>query len=118
VVSVDQAIREAGPRRRQLEALADLDPVEDLAGTVQLVLDAGTRLVRVDATACMLVDDAEVLAAVGASDEAALGGAPGARAARWTRSPGGCSTGSTPASAAEAQPRSPAGRTCRSAWPT
>ncbi|HEX8135356.1 MAG TPA: PAS domain-containing protein [Actinomycetes bacterium] len=51
VVSVDQAIRQEAARRRQLEALADLDPVEDLDGTVQLVLDAGTRLVRVDATA-------------------------------------------------------------------
>jgi PAS domain S-box-containing protein len=72
VVSVDQAIRQAGARRRQLEALADLDPVEDLDGTVQLVLDAGTRLVQVDATACMLLDREGRLAAVGASDEAGL----------------------------------------------
>jgi PAS domain S-box-containing protein len=71
VVSVEQAIQPAAARRRQLEALADLDPVEDLDGTVQLVLDAGVRLVRVDATACMLTDRNGRLCAVGASDEAA-----------------------------------------------
>ena len=71
VVSVDQAIGQAEARRRQLETLADLDPVEDLDGTVQLVLDAGTRLARVDATACMLTDREGRLAAVGASGEAA-----------------------------------------------
>jgi PAS domain S-box-containing protein len=71
VVSVDQVIQQAQARRRQLETLADLDPVEDLDGTVQLVLDAGARLVRVDATACMLTDREGRLAAVGASDDAA-----------------------------------------------
>ena len=71
VVSVDQAIRQAAARRRQLETLAELDPVEDLDGTVQLVLDAGTHLGRVDATACMLTDREGLLSAVGASDEAA-----------------------------------------------
>jgi PAS domain S-box-containing protein len=71
VVSVDQAIRQAAARRRQLETLAELDPVEDLDGTVQLVLDAGTHLVRVDATACMLTGREGRLASVGASGEAA-----------------------------------------------
>lgn len=70
VVSIDQAIRQAEARRRQLEALADLDPVEDLDGAVQAALDAGIRLLRVDGTACMLLDGERRLCAIGATDEA------------------------------------------------
>jgi hypothetical protein len=70
VVSIDQAIRQAEARRRQLEALADLDPVENLDGAVQAALDAGIRLLRVDGTACTLLDGERRLSAIGATDEA------------------------------------------------
>ena len=43
-------------RRRDLEALEDLDVAADLDGTVQVLLDAGVRLLGVDGIGLMLAD--------------------------------------------------------------
>jgi PAS domain S-box-containing protein len=59
-------------RRVHLEALAELDPVSDLDGTVQQVLDAGVGLLGVDGVGLMLADPNGRVRAAGGSDEASL----------------------------------------------
>jgi PAS domain S-box-containing protein len=69
---VEVAVAQDGARRDHLEALEDLDPAADLDGAVQVVLDAGVRLLEVDGTGLMLADTQGRLCAAGASDEATL----------------------------------------------
>jgi GAF domain-containing protein len=72
-VSDDQlAVERDHARKQHLEALAELDPAADLDGTVQVLLDAGVRLLDVDGVGLMLVDGEGRLCAVGGSDEASL----------------------------------------------
>jgi PAS domain S-box-containing protein len=59
-------------RRRHLEALEDLDVAEDLDGTVQVLVDAGVRLLGVDGIGLMLADGQGRLCAAGGSDEAVV----------------------------------------------
>jgi PAS domain S-box-containing protein len=61
-----------GARREHLEALEDLDPAGDLDGSVQLLVDAGVRLLGVDGTGLMLADTQGRLCAAGGSDEATM----------------------------------------------
>jgi PAS domain S-box-containing protein len=65
-------VAEDDVRRQQLEVLAELDPATDLDGTVQVVLDAGVRLLEVDGVGLMLADDQGRLCAAGGSDESSL----------------------------------------------
>jgi GAF domain-containing protein len=58
-------------RRRHLEALEDLDPAADLDGTVQVLMDAGVRLLGVDGIGLMLANTQGRLCAAGGSDEPA-----------------------------------------------
>jgi GAF domain len=60
-------------RRRHLEAFQDLDVGADLDGTVQVLLDAGVRLLGVDGIGLMLADPQGRLCAAGGSDDAVLG---------------------------------------------
>ena len=59
-------------RRRDLEALEDLDVAADLDGTVQVLLDAGVRLLGVDGIGLMLADGQGRLCAAGGSDDAVV----------------------------------------------
>jgi PAS domain S-box-containing protein len=69
---VEEAVAQDGARRDHLEALADLDPASDLDGSVQVLVDAGVRLLGVDGTGLMLADTQGRLCAAGGSDEAAM----------------------------------------------
>jgi hypothetical protein len=64
--------RRGGARRQHLEALEDLDPAGDLDGSVQVLVDAGVRLLGVDGTGLMLADTQGRLCAAGGSDEATM----------------------------------------------
>jgi PAS domain S-box-containing protein len=72
VLPVEVAVAQDGARRDNLEVLEDLDPVSDLDRAVQVLLDAGLRLLEADGTGLMLADSKGRLCAVGGSDEAAL----------------------------------------------
>jgi PAS domain S-box-containing protein len=69
---VELAVAQDESRRLHLDALADLDPVSDLDGTVQLVLEAGVGLLGVDGVGLMLADIHGRVSAAGGSDEASL----------------------------------------------
>ena len=62
-----------GARRGHLAALERLDPAADLDGSVQVVVDAGVRLLGADGIGLMLADTRGRLCAAGASDEAVMG---------------------------------------------
>jgi PAS domain S-box-containing protein len=66
------AVERDDARQRHLEALAELDPAADLDGTVQVLLDAGVRLLDVDGVGLMLVDGQGRLYAAGGSDETSI----------------------------------------------
>jgi PAS domain S-box-containing protein len=68
-----QALAEDEARRSHLEALEDLGPAADLDGTVQVLMDAGVRLLAVDGLGVMLADTRGRLYAAGGSDEPTLG---------------------------------------------
>jgi PAS domain S-box-containing protein len=70
---VEQAVAQDDARRGHLAALEGLDPATDLDGIVQVVLDAGVRLLGVDGIGLMLADTRGRLCAAGASDGAVLG---------------------------------------------
>lgn len=70
---VEQAVAQDGARRGHLAALEGLDPAADLDGTVQVVVDAGVRLLGVDGIGLMLADTRGRLCAAGASDGAVMG---------------------------------------------
>jgi PAS domain S-box-containing protein len=67
-----QAEAQDGARRHHLEALEGLDVVTDLDGTMQVLLDAGVRLLGVDGIGLMLADTQGRLCAAGGSDDAVL----------------------------------------------
>jgi PAS domain S-box-containing protein len=67
-----QAEAQDGARRRHLEALEDLDVATDLDGTLQVLVDAGVRLLDVDGIGLMLADTQGRLCAAGGSDDATL----------------------------------------------
>lgn len=67
----DHAVAQDAARRRHLEALEDLDPTADLDGTVQVLMDAGVRLLGVDGIGLMLANTQGRLCAAGGSDEPA-----------------------------------------------
>jgi len=69
---VEEAVAQDGARRDLLEALGDLDPASDLDGSVQVLVDAGVRLLGVDGTGLMLADTQGRLCAAGGSDEATM----------------------------------------------
>jgi hypothetical protein len=71
VLPADHALAEDAARRSHLEALEDLDPVADLDGTVQVLLEAGVRLLGVDGIGLMLANTKGLLCAAGGSDEPA-----------------------------------------------
>jgi hypothetical protein len=72
-VADDQmAVERDDARTQHLEALAELDPAADLDGMLQVLLDAGVRLLDVDGVGLMLVDGEGRLCAAGGSDEASL----------------------------------------------
>ena len=66
------AVAQDGARRQHLEALEDLDLAGDLDGSVQVLVDAGVRLLGVDGTGLMLADTQGRLCAAGGSDEATM----------------------------------------------
>ena len=68
-VDDELALERDDARQQHLEALAELDPAADLDGTVQVLLDAGVRLLDVDGVGLMLVDGQGRLYAAGGSDE-------------------------------------------------
>jgi ANTAR domain/GAF domain len=68
-----EAVAQDSARRGHLTALEGLDPAADLDGIVQVVLDAGVRLLGVDGIGLMLADTRGRLCAAGASDGAVLG---------------------------------------------
>jgi PAS domain S-box-containing protein len=70
--AAELAVERDGARTRHLEVLAELDPAADLDGTVQVLLDAGVRLLGVEGIGLMLVDGQGRLCATGGSDEASL----------------------------------------------
>jgi PAS domain S-box-containing protein len=72
-VPVEPAVAQDSARRGHLAALEGLDPAADLDGTVQVVVDAGVRLLDVDGIGLMLADTGGRLCAAGASDGAVLG---------------------------------------------
>lgn len=72
VVHGELAVERDDLRKQHLEALAELDPAADLDGTVQVLLDAGVRLLDVDGVGLMLADGQGRLCAAGGSDEACL----------------------------------------------
>ena len=72
VVDDELAVERDHARNQHLEALAELDPAADLDGTVQVLLDAGRRILEVDGVGLMLVDGQGRLYAAGGSDEACL----------------------------------------------
>jgi PAS domain S-box-containing protein len=72
VAQGELAVERDDVRKRHLEALAELDPAADLDGTVQVLLDAGVRLLDVDGVGLMLADAQGRLCAAGGSDEASL----------------------------------------------
>gem|GEM_PF-1354100 len=67
-----QAEAQDDARRRHLEVLEDLDVAADLDGTVQVLVDAGVRLLGVDGIGLMLADSQGRLCAAGGSDDAVL----------------------------------------------
>jgi PAS domain S-box-containing protein len=67
------ALAQDDARRRHLAALEGLDTATELEGTLQIVLDAGVRLLGVDGVGLMLADTGGRLCVAGASDEATLG---------------------------------------------
>jgi PAS domain S-box-containing protein len=67
-----QAEAQDDARRRHLEALEDLDVAADLDGTVQVLVDAGVRLLDVDGIGLMLADTQGRLCTAGGSDAAVL----------------------------------------------
>jgi PAS domain S-box-containing protein len=67
-----QAEAQDDARRRHLETLEDLDVAADLDGTVQVLMDAGVRLLDVDGIGLMLADTQGRLCAAGGSDDAVL----------------------------------------------
>jgi PAS domain S-box-containing protein len=69
---VGQAEAQDDARRRHLEALEGLDAAADLDGTVQVLVDAGARLLGVDGIGLMLADTQGRLGAAGGSDGAVL----------------------------------------------
>jgi PAS domain S-box-containing protein len=72
VADDERAVERDDARKQHLEALAELDPAADLDGTVQVLLDAGVRLLDVDGVGLMLVDGHGRLYAAGGSNEASL----------------------------------------------
>jgi PAS domain S-box-containing protein len=72
-IPVEQAMAQDDARRGHLAALEGLDLATDLDGIVQVVLDAGVRLLGVDGIGLMLADTRGRLCAAGASDGAVLG---------------------------------------------
>jgi ANTAR domain/GAF domain len=72
VADDELAVERDDARKRHLGVLAELDPATDLDGTVQVLLDAGGRILDVDGVGLMLVDGQGRLYAVGGSDEACL----------------------------------------------
>jgi PAS domain S-box-containing protein len=71
-VPAELAVEQDQVRRQHLRTLAELDPAADLDGTVQVLLDAGLRLLEVDAIGLMLADERGRLCAAGATDDATL----------------------------------------------
>jgi PAS domain S-box-containing protein len=67
-----QAEAQDDARLRHLQALEDLDVAADLDGTVQVLVDAGVRLLGVDGIGLMLADTQGRLCAAGGSDSAVL----------------------------------------------
>jgi PAS domain S-box-containing protein len=72
VADDELALERDDARQQHLEALAELDPAADLDGTVQVLLDAGVRLLDVDGLGLMLVDGQGRLCAAGGSDESSI----------------------------------------------
>jgi PAS domain S-box-containing protein len=72
-LTVELALVQDDVRRASLAALQDLDPAADLDGTVQVLLDAGVRLMEADGIGLMLADPEGRLCGAGGSDEATLG---------------------------------------------
>jgi PAS domain S-box-containing protein len=72
-LGVELAVAQDDARRRHLAALEGLDTATELDGTLQIVLDAGVRLLGVDGAGLMLADAGGRLFVAGASDEATLG---------------------------------------------
>jgi PAS domain S-box-containing protein len=70
VFPVEVAMAQDDARRANLAALEGLDPAADLDGTVQVLVDAGVRLLGVDGVGLMLADSRGRLCTAGGSDEA------------------------------------------------
>lgn len=68
----EHALAQDDARRSHLKALEGLDPAADLDGTVQVLMDAGVRLLGVDGVGLMLADTQGRLCAAGGSDEPAM----------------------------------------------
>jgi PAS domain S-box-containing protein len=68
----EHALAQDDARRSHLKALEGLDPAADLDGTVQVLMDAGVRLLGVDGIGLMLADTQGRLCAAGGSDEPAM----------------------------------------------
>jgi hypothetical protein len=69
LLPVEVAVAQDDARRDNLEAL---DPASDLDGSVQVLMDAGVRLLGGDGIGLMLADTRGRLCAAGGSDEATL----------------------------------------------
>ena len=69
---VEVAVAQDSARRHSLDALEALDLASDLDGSVQVLMDAGVRLLGVDGTGLMLADTQGRLGAAGGSDGAVL----------------------------------------------
>jgi PAS domain S-box-containing protein len=72
-LGTELAVAQDDARRRHLAALEGLDPVADLDGTLQILMDAAVSLLGVDGVGLMLADSGGRLCPAGASDEATLG---------------------------------------------